>query len=608
MNRNVESHFALTPSTLDMRRSVFDKSFKLLTTFNAGKLIPIYCEPDVLPGDTFNLDFGALVRMSPNVHPTMDNCYLDVFFFFVPNRIVWPHWKEFCGENSSGFWIPSTEYTVPYLSVPSNSSYNGFEQGSVADYLGLPTKKKGIRVNHLPFRAYVSIFNEWFRDQNVQTPAGNNLTDSNNNYLGIDQSYVSSAYRGGQLCPVNKYHDYFTSLLPGVQKGPDVALPISQPLAPIHTQQYDPTKSGSLMYQGLYPTQFSALAKNQDNAWYGVNFNLGNDANSSNVSSIAKDYTAGVPQTTENTTTQDNFSYLGVGTPISLGSISSLNGDITKSVRYLDDFYADLSNIGTTISDLRTSFQIQKFYEKRALYGSRYTEIVRSFFGVTSPDGRLQRPEYLGGARIPINISQVVQTSSTDSTSPQANVAAYSLTTARDKGFRYSATEHGMFLGLCCVRQEHSYQQGIPRGFLRRTVFDYYWPTFSAISNQPVYNQQIYAQGSSVTDPNTGELVDNQVLGFSEAWADYRFANTSNVTGQFRSNATGTLDSWHYADNYASLPTLSSDFIQETDVNINRTLAVSSSVADQFIANFYFNISAYRVMPVYSVPGLVDHF
>lgn len=607
MNRNVESHFALTPSTLDMKRSVFDKSFDLKTTFNAGKLVPIYVEPDVLPGDTFNLDFGALVRMSPNVHPTMDNCYLDVFFFFVPNRLVWEHWKEFCGENSDGFWIPNTEYSVPTLAVPGNSSYAGFEQGSLADYMGLPTGKKGFRVNLLPFRAYALIWNEWFRDQNLQTPCIVPKVDNNANYAGMSNSYVSTAYRGGQLCPVNKYHDYFTSLLPGPMKGPDVMLPITNPLAPIHTLSYSPTSNDAHF---CYPTEFSQLVKNND-TWSPQNFYLGGIDNVY-PAQVPLDYVYGTPQQVTNTTeykSSDNpggYPFMTSRTPFTLGHMSQIDssGNVMRS---LEGFYADVSEIGTTISALRTSFQVQKFYEKRALYGSRYTEIVRSFFGVTSPDARLQRPEYLGGARIPINISQVVQTSSTDSTSPQANVAAYSLTTSRDQGFRYSSTEHGMLFGLCCVRTEHTYQQGIPRGFLRTTVFDYYWPTFAAISNQPVYNKQIYLQGSGVTDGD-GNIVDNQTFGFSEAWADYRYANTANITGQFRSNAIGTLDSWHYADNYASLPTLTSDWIQETAVNIDRTLAVSSAVSDQFIASFHFGIQAYRVMPLYSVPGLVDHF
>lgn len=610
MNKNAESHFSVAPAHLGMRRSVFDRSHSLKTTFNAGKLIPFYLEQDVLPGDTFNMDFGATIRMSTNIHPTMDNCYLDTFFFFVPYRLVWTHWKEFCGENTDSYWTQTTEYTIPQLLTPLSGS---FGQSSVADYLGLPTKVGNLSVSALPARAYALIYNEWFRDENLNTPCLIEKGDSDVTYS--EDSYVSSASKGGALCPVAKYHDYFTSCLPQPQKNSDVLIPMSAQGAPLVSDFSGygsaPNPTGDWLQSYAMPFYSKAGNSNdlvqsymrayQDSITYG-------DGTTGNMiyTSLRAPNTFSSLKMNQSSSLDFNASSVTSGI-VSPGLVGTLPGSTDNKV-FLFPYYADLTSAGSTINQLRMAFQMQKFYEKQALFGSRYTEVVRSMFGVISPDARLQRPEYLGGARISINISQVVQTSSTDDTSPQANVAAYSLTNTRNNGYRYTSTEHGIILGVCCVRTDHNYQQGIPRGFLRKTKFDFYWPVFSQIGNQPVYNSQIYAQGSETIDANTGIAYDDEVFGYQEAWASYRYPVTSNVTGQFRSNATGTLDSWHYADYYENMPTLSSAWIAETDVNINRTLAVSSSVADQFIADFYFKDIAYRVMPAYSIPGLIDHY
>lgn len=619
MNRNVESHFTLTPSTLDMKRSVFDLSKDIKTTFNAGKLVPFYVNADVLPGDTFNLDMSVLCRMTPSVHPTMDNCYLETFFFFVPNRLVWNHWTEFCGENTSSYGIQSVEYSVPQITISENAG-TGFEKGSVADYMGLPTYVKGISVSALPARAYVLIWNEWFRDQNMNVPCSFINTDSNVNYFGISSPYYTGALRGGALCPVNKYHDLFTSCLPYPQKSSDTLIPLGTTQAPLYGEVTTTTIGGVTT-----PTPFAGVLV--DNT--GMPMFTGMGESTTNLDDFTfyqysdltgktyEDY-LNKPLLGTQYNTGAGGDYVRVqGTSItdprlggavnSLNLVAEVDGQGQPTGRYfVPHVFTDLSQTGATINQLRTAFQIQKFYEKQALYGSRYTEIVRSMFGVVSPDARLQRPEYLGGARVPINISQVVQTSSTDSTSPQANVAAYSLTHTKVNGFRKSFTEHGIILGLCCVRTDHTYQQGIPADFLRKTKFDYYWPVFSNLGNELLPNSMIYAQGSSVVNPNTGKAYDEEGFGYQEAWSTYRMSPNI-VTGQFRSNATGTLDSWHYADNYNSLPTLTSDWLAETDVNVNRTLAVSSANADQFIADFYIKNKAYRVMPVYSIPGLIDH-
>ena len=608
MNKNQESHFSVAPATLDMRRSVFDRSHSLKTTFNAGKLIPFYLEQDVLPGDSFKLDFGCTIRMSTNIHPTMDNCYLDTYFFFVPYRLVWAHWNEFCGEDTTGYWTQTTEYTIPQLKTPLNGS---FGQGSVADYLGLPTKVSGLSVSALPARAYALIWNEWFRDENLCTPCIVSKGDSDSTYG--ESTYVNTASVGGDLCPVAKYHDYMTSCLPQPQKSSDVLIPLSGQGAPLRADfagplADEPSPIGSLPYampwyyvnsSGNYVQAFPESLTFQGTG----GISMGSMQFHRPTSGTSADE---LPDMTHDITGSGYSNSSSRPYAISPGVVGTYP-DGSHGVA-LFPYYADLTNSGATINQLRMAFQMQKFYEKQALFGSRYTEVVRSMFGVISPDARLQRPEYLGGARIPININQVVQTSSTDETSPQANLAAYSLTNSKSKGFRYSSTEHGIILGVCAVRTDHNYQQGIPRGFLRKTKFDFYWPVFSQIGNMPVYNSQIYAQGSGAINPNTGIAYDDEVFGYQEAWASYRYPTTSNVTGQFRSNATGTLDSWHYADYYESMPTLTSDWIAETDVNINRTLAVSSSVADQFIADFYFKDIAYRVMPAYSIPGLIDHY
>lgn len=624
MNRNVESHFAMAPSSLDMRRSAFDRSHNLKTTFNAGLLYPIYLE-EVLPGDTFNVDLSCVVRMTPNVHPPMDNAYLETFFFFVPNRLVWSHAKEFFGENSAGYWVQPSEYNIPftiaeYDLTPGGNVFNWPEK-SLWDYMGFATKVGGGQ-SSLPGRAYALIFNEWFRDQDLQNPA--NVTKGDSDYIVTqdDTDYVTGAEHYLALCPVNKYHDYFTSARPGPQKGVDVKIPVNgmkdSTFAPV--RQFTGTSSDGTEY---YAFPFQGYSSASESGISDLSeFYLGRFANSGtfNKSNQVLTFTGSDPFISDdtisgsvtsyyanltNTKTGSNdgqVTYLG----LSNGAYDNLITPSTDAYNAVWPLYVDLGSAAATINQLRTAFQVQRFLEIM-LNGSRYTEIVRNFFGVVSPDARLQRPEYLGGGRQLININQVVQTSSTDSTSPQANVAAYSLTCARQNGFRQSFTEHGMILGLCCVRTDHTYQQGVDRNWSRRTKWDFYFPVFANLGNQPIRQKEIFSLGDEYATGGTlGAVNDTSIFGYQEAWAEYRFKQ-NRVTGQFRSNATGTLDSWHYADYYTSRPYLSDAWVRETPVNIDRTLAVSHSVADQFIADFHFRNIAYRVMPVYSVPGLADH-
>ena len=537
MNRNTEVHFSQVPH-IDIKRSVFDRSTQHKTTFNAGLLIPILCD-EVLPGDTFSVCTSSVIRMSTPIYPVMDNLYADIYYYFVPTRLLWGHWEEFNGSNEDTFWTQPTEYEIPQINSPSG----GWSKGTIADYLGLPTGvtfQGDYSKNHLPFRGVVKVWNDWFRDQNLQTPAYLDLGDSDT--TGSNGSnYVSDAIAGGMPLPVAKYHDYFTSALPEPQKGPDVLLPLGES-APVFTSAensilgaYDATNKktmlGNLYYYG------------EDQVGFTPNSNL-----------------------------KPGESYSGMD--------------------------VDLSNAtAATISQLRQAFAVQRLYERDARGGTRYTEILKSHFGVSSPDGRLQRSEYLGGKRIPINVTQVVQTSSTDSTSPQGNTAAYSLTGDSSDSFTKSFTEHGYLYAFVCVRNEITYQQGVERMWSRKRRFDFYWPALANISEQAILNKEIYANGTSQ---------DDEVFGYQEPWAEYRY-KPSRVSGAFRSNYAQSLDSWHYADYYDSLPVLSDSFIRASKNNIDRTLAVQSSLEDQFIADFYFEIKSVRPMPVYSVPGLIDH-
>lgn len=547
MNINAESRFAVNPTSIDIQRSKFDRSSQHKTTFNAGELIPFFVD-EVLPGDTFSMETACVARMSTPIHPVMDNSYLDMYYFFVANRMVWDHWKEFNGENNTTAWEQTVEYEIPQVTAPASNIVDGvetggFQKGTIADYMGIPIHVPNLSINALPGRALVKIFNDWFRDENVQDPAFINTDDST--LAGSNGStYQTDAQAYGRPLPVNKFHDYFTSALPEPQKGPDVLLPLGD-TAPII---------------GNSPISFKFENQNTDHQIY---------ANT-------------------NTTGQKNL----------LMDNSEATASSYSKIIYSSGLNVDLTNAtASTVNQLRLAFQLQKLYERDARGGTRYTEVIKSHFGVTSSDQRMQRPEYLGGKRIPINVQQVVQTSSTDSTSPQGNTAAYSLTGDNSESFTKSFEEHGFIIGVCCVRTEHTYQQGLERMWSRKRRFDYYWPALANIGEQAILNKEIYAQGTSV---------DDEVFGYQEAWAEYRY-KPSRVSGAFRSTYAQPLDSWHYADYYESLPVLGDTWMRETKNNIDRTLAVQSSVEDQFIVDFFFKTTCVRPMPMYSIPGLMDH-
>ena len=577
MNRNSNSRFAQAPQ-VDIQRSTFDRSSGHKTTFNAGKLVPIYVD-EVLPGDTFEMKTSAIIRGSTPIFPVMDNANLDIYFFFVPNRLVWDHWKEFNGENTTSKWEQTVEYSIPQMAPPLSTETTptaGWEKGTLADYMGIPTEvgpgasqtNPEYTVNHLPFRAYCLIWNEWFRDQNLQDPVLIDKGDSQTNgrHLIPEGNSITfenqAALQGANLLPVNKYFDYFTGALPEPQKGPEVLLPLGSRAPVITSKMTNKIISDAAM-------MFSAPQPGETGSNHILFIQKGTGGASTKQGRLVA------------------------------GNQDASGENITQIIP--QNLVADLEHAtAATINELRLAFQIQRLYERDARGGTRYIEIIKSHFGVTSPDARLQRPEYLGGERIPINIDQVIQTSGTmEGTTPQGNTGAYSLTGNQGSYFKHSFVEHGYVLGLACVRTEHTYQQGLEKIWNRRNRFDFYWPALANIGEQAILNKEIYLQASKATN--------EEAFGYQEAWAEYRY-KPSRVSSAFRSNIeTGSLDAWHYADYYETLPKLSAEWVQETHKNVDRTLAVQSTLEDQYIADFWFKCKCTRPMPIYSIPGLIDH-
>ena len=524
--------FSRSPQA-NIPRSTFSRTHGHKTTFNEGYLVPVFVD-EVLPGDTFNLSMTAFARLATPIFPIMDNMYMESFFFFVPNRLIWDNWQRFNGEQTDPG--DSTDYLIPQISAPA---VGGWTENSLADYFGLPTKINSLTHSTLWFRAYNLIWNEWFRDENLQNSVNVPKGD------GPDVAADFTLLRRG------KRYDYFTSCLPFPQKGPAVDLPLGT-TAPV------------------------LRVNNAPNAWFSMTPGTNT---ATNISS------PGAVNIQGNANPQPGRLY-----PVGASTSPGVNFDPNGSL------YADLSSVASvTINSLRQAFQTQRLYERDARGGTRYTEIIRSHFGVISPDARLQRPEYLGGGSSPVMISPIAQTSSTDGTSPQGNLAAIGTCSLMNHGFTKSFTEHGVIIGMVSTRADLNYQQGLNRMWSRRTRFDFYWPALSHIGEQAVLNKEIYAQGTSA---------DDDVFGYQERYAEYRY-KPSIISGLFRTNATGTLDSWHLAQDFASLPVLNSAFIQE-NAPMARIKAVSAQPDFIFDSNIRLNCA--RPMPVYSVPGLVDHF
>lgn len=568
----VRGHRFSDAPAMYMRRTKFDRSHVYKTTFDAGKLIPVFVD-EVLPGDTTRMSVNYFARLATPIKPIMDNIYLDWFFFFVPNRLVWEHWQNFCFEQEDP--DDSTDYVIPTVTTEANSNNNYL--GSLWDYFGLPvnTANNISGVSALPFRGVYLIYNEWFRDENLQKSVKiqkgdvNEVLDSSR--FSDQPSWVFSSGTtivSGYACPPRgKRHDYFTSALPWTQKGPGVSIGLAGTATLV-----DPSPvSGYFVQQS--DTNLAAAQFSRDGG-VGEVFTGGGSL----------EYWSG------------GYSAAIAGHSIKRTGVATVTAQPGSSWLSKDS-YADLDTSSMfTINSLRTAFQMQKFYERLARGGSRYTEVLRSFFGVVSPDARLQRPEFLGSFTKMVNVNPIAQTSATDNTSPQGNLSAYGVTAAKFHGFTKSFVEHGYVFGFVCARADLTYQQGINKMWLRSTVYDFYWPTFAHLGEQAIELREIYAQGSEA---------DTIVFGYQERYAEYRY-KPSQITGKFRSSVTGgNLDVWHLSQFFSNAPTLNEEFITENPP-IKRIIAVPSE--PEFLLDIGFRYTTVRPMPMFGTPGLVDHF
>lgn len=536
------NRFALNPTSIDMPRSVFDRSCSLKTSFDMGKLVPIYID-EMLPGDTVSMDMAEVIRMGTPIAPIMDDLYAKISWFFVPYRVIWSHFKQFCGENDVSAWTQTTEYTLPQQPIAAGD--NRFT-GSLCDYLGLPKFDGSESVCDLPFRAYFKIWNDWFRDQNNQDPVIFTLGDGGSSYRwsgGSGSLQTLPLVTGDSVMPVAKEHDLFTSALPAPQKGNPVLIPLTGN-APVVVGE-----NGIESFAGTSPT-FPLQAA--DNSGAHLFLQRG-----------------------------------GTATKIQAGAAT--------------DFIADLSAVsGATINALRLAFQTQKFLEKNARGGTRYVEFVYNHFHVRSPDATQQRSELLCEFTLPINVDQVISTTNnvepnTEAQNLLGTTGAFSKTVGKGSAFTYSATEHGYLMGFVLVRQRHTYSQSLDKFWSKKTLLDHYFPVFANIGEQPIKRKEVayFASGKDET------------FGFQEAWYEYRY-KLNKCTGLMRPDVQNALDYWTLADKFSSKPVLGSDFIKETKDNLTRCLAAGNTTY-QFIADFYFKGKWARPMPVFSVPGLIDH-
>lgn len=583
MQRNTEQRFYQAPMT-GIERSKTPYRQDNIGTIKMGELIPFFSDETIMPADTFQIDCSIVLRALTAKTPTMSNMFLDIFFFFVPMRLVWEHTEEYYGENPDEAWVNEVEYFSPILKTGANES---FKVGSVVDYLyGAPVNVNNLWVSALSLRSYVKCYNDWFRDQNWIAPKTLDTSDADTTYDDTDPT------KGGRPFKIAKYHDVITSLLPDCQKGTAALLPLGTS-APIYgtgnplllqmnaiTGNTDIEKTTSALRAYGYLKTTAAYNLSPVAPINGaMRPKVGEEITSSWPSGDNKwdDHATGLP------TKEDFLKY--------------------ASTQFKDNgtgIYADLSAAtAANINSLREAFAYQRIMEKMARGGSRYNEIIKSFWGVNASSARLQRAEYLGGKSIPIDMTEIVQTSSTDTTSPQGNLTAMSKTVASDRMFTKSFEEFGIIIGMFAIRQQHYYSQGIEKQYHVRKKFERYFPQLAHLGEQPVYTEEIYATGV--------EEEDKTVLGFQEAWWWYRY-RLNKITGYMRSGITGSLDVWHQGDYYTNAPVISEQFINETDTYLRRTLAVTDNETHQFLFASSVHGSATRALPLYSIPGLIDHF
>ena len=573
---------ALNIPEVKVGRSAFPRTFRDLTTFNNGQLIPLMVDSDIVPGDTVQIPVSALIRMQTPIYPVMDDMYIDITAWFVPHRLVWKHFKEFWGENNTTYWEQPVDYEIPQIKAPEST---GWAVGSLADYFGLPTGIPEISVSHLPFRAYSLIWNEFWRDENLKEPIFFNddeTTLTGKNYDSSTYDYTTDTQLGALPARAAKLADYFTKALPAPQKGVSTVIPMVQENVPIITTDgvvKDAVKTGIPLKIQFY---------NQSGNPVPQTFRAG-------------DYSLGITEETDRAISKDKY------TPVyETGPIQETTSPISTWAAVPANLFAAMNTNGITVNALRQAVSIQRYLETIARSGSRYIETLASIFAVKSSDARLQRPEFLGGKRIPINMTQVMANANAASgtNNKVGNTGAMSQTIINDYLCTKSFEEHGTLMILACCRHERTYQQGVPRMWLRKKTFDFYNRALDHIGETSVYNEEIYAQ--SEASGGAGKTYNKQTFGYQPAFEDMRLGRKY-VTGEMRSAATTSLDAWHYADEYNSLPTLSSDWIDENQENVDRTISVTSATSNQLFGDFVFKTIYTRGMSMYGTPGFMDH-
>lgn len=549
-------------------RSKFPRPFKHHTTFNNGEIIPIMYDCNITPGDVVEMPLSAIIRTQTPLYPVMDNMYLDVSVWFVPDRLTWKHFKNFWGENDETFWEEETQYEIPQIEAPEN----GWAIGSLADYFGIPTNVGGISVSHMPFRAYCMIWNEFWRDENLKEPIFFNddeTTLTGINYNSSTFDYTTDIQLGAKPMVAARVADYYSKALPEPQKGEDVNIPLGT-TAPVIGTGEQLGLQGRLNGTG---TLYSAI---------GLVSTGNNDPNRLAVTFNGK----GANDLGPNDSTNYPVTYANVTAGLGVTQVKEDSGLI-----------ADLSEaLSATVNQLRTAIALQRYYEALARSGSRYIEVLAGIFGVESSDKTLQRPQFLAGKRVPMNMTQIVATAEGNN-NDLGETGAMSQTIINDYLGTFSFEEHGTLMVLAVARHEHTYSQGIPRMLLRKKQFDFYNRALDHLGEDIVYNAEIFAQG---TDE------DMEVFGYQPRYEDMRLGR-SYVSGEFRNDATGTLNSWTYQDDYDTLPTLSSEWIDEGVDEVDRTLKVTSKSANQIFGDFYFKCNYIRGMSMYGTPGFMDH-